>query len=97
MRTFESNPLIPHARQFRHAKATHWLEDGMNIAHISKLLGHKHVETTMRYLDINLDDVKAGLATLEDENDKDAVPKWNPQSDTLAGLCGLKKLKKKKE
>ena len=87
-------PLDLHAHQFRHAKATHWLEDGMNIAQISELLGHESVETTMKYLDISLAQVQQGLATLEDENDKNAVPKWNPQTDTLAGLCGLRKLKK---
>lgn len=35
-----------------HAKASHWLEDGMNIAQISFLLGHSQLETTMIYLDI---------------------------------------------
>ena len=88
-------PLDLHAHQFRHAKASHWLEDGMNIAQISELLGHESVETTMKYLDISIEQIQKGLATLEDENDKNAVPKWNPQTDTLAGLCGLKKLKKK--
>ncbi|RKI84275.1 integrase, partial [Parablautia intestinalis] len=28
-------PLNTHAHQFRHAKATHWLEDGMNSITIS--------------------------------------------------------------
>ena len=44
-------PLELHAHQFRHAKATHWLEDGMNIVQISFLLGHSSVETTMVYYD----------------------------------------------
>ncbi len=28
-------PIKLHAHQFRHAKASHWLEDGMNIVQIS--------------------------------------------------------------
>lgn len=88
-------PLNLHAHQLRHAKATHWLEDGMNIAQIAELLGHESMETTMKYLDISISQIQKGLATLEDENDQNAVPKWNPQTDTLAGLCGLRKLKKK--
>ena len=32
-------PMDLHAHQFRHAKASHWLENGMNIAQISYLLG----------------------------------------------------------
>ncbi|WP_370291705.1 tyrosine-type recombinase/integrase [Duncaniella sp. C9] len=40
-------PLNLHAHQIRHAKASHWLEDGMNIVQISFLLGHADVKTTM--------------------------------------------------
>ena len=60
-------PLATHAHQFRHAKATHWLEDGMNIIQIRFLLGHASLNTTMRYLDITTDDKRQALATLENE------------------------------
>ena len=87
-------PIDLHAHQFRHARASHWLEEGMNIVQISFLLGHEHLETTMVYLDITIEQKAEALATLEDELDKNAVPKWNPDKDSLASLCGLKKLKK---
>lgn len=45
-------PLTLHAHQFIHAKASHWLENGMNIAQISYLLGHECIQTTMIYLEI---------------------------------------------
>ena len=32
-------PLDTHAHQFRHAKATHWLEDGMNIRSEERRVG----------------------------------------------------------
>lgn len=86
-------PLDLHAHQFRHAKASHWLEDGMNIVQISLLLGHAHLQTTMIYLDITTEQEAAALATLEDENIKATLPKWNPQKDSLSALCGLKQLK----
>ena len=85
-------PLDLHAHQFRHAKASHWLEDGMNIAQISFLLGHSQLETTMIYLDITMEQEAAALATLEDESDRNAVPKWNPDTDSLSSICGLRKL-----
>ena len=44
-------PLDLHSHMWRHAKATHWLEDGINIVEISKLLGHESLETTMKYQD----------------------------------------------
>ena len=86
-------PLKLHAHQFRHARATHWLEEGINIVQISRLLGHKQLETTMRYLDISMDQVRVALATLEDEKDKEAKPKWNLNSDSLSSLCGLHQIR----
>lgn len=69
-----ARPVITH--QFRHAKATHWLEDGMNIIQISFLLGHVSLDTTMRYLDITTDDKRKALATLENEKEKNVTKKW---------------------
>jgi len=63
-------PLDLHAHQLRHAKASHWLEDGMNIVQISFLLGHEQLQTTMVYLDITTEQEAKALATLEDENEK---------------------------
>ena len=64
----------------------------MNIAQISFLLGHSQLETTMIYLDITMEQEAAALATLEDESDRNAVPKWNPDTDSLSSICGLRKL-----
>lgn len=83
-------PLDVHAHRFRHAKATHWLEDGMNVAQISFLLGHESVDTTMRYLDITTEDKREALATLENEQEKRVSKKWKNDDGTLAGFCGLK-------
>lgn len=89
----EDVPLDLHAHQFRHAKATHWLEDGMNIVQISFLLGHASVETTMVYLDITTEKEYEALATLENEKQRKVKPKWNKEKDTLSDICGLHRLK----
>ena len=87
-------PLDIHAHQLRHAKASHWLEDGMNIVQISFLLGHEQLQTTMVYLDITIEQELKALATLEDENDKKVSRKWNNAKSGLAEFCGVKAMKK---
>ena len=87
-------PLTLHAHQFRHAKASHWLEDGMNIVQISFLLGHEQLQTTMVYLDITIEQEAKALATLESENDKKIQPKWKDSIGTLTNFCGVKPIKK---
>lgn len=82
-------PKDLHAHQIRHAKASHWLEDGMNIVQISLLLGHEHLQTTMVYLDITNDEKAAALATMDDENSEKITPKWKNADKSLLNLCGL--------
>lgn len=87
-------PLDLHAHQLRHAKASHWLEDGMNIVQISFLLGHEQLQTTMKYLDITLEQELKALATLEDERDKKVSKKWKNAKGKLAKFCGVKSMKR---
>jgi len=82
-----------HAHQLRHAKASHWLNDGMNIVQISFLLGHAHLETTMVYLDITTEQEANALATLEDENDSSTPKHWKASGKSLADICGIRRLK----
>jgi len=94
----KTNPEVPltlHAHQLRHAKASHWLEDGMNIVQISFLLGHEQLETTMVYLDISTEQEAEALATLEDENEKQVAKKWKLPTEGLSGFCGVKPMKQK--
>jgi len=87
-------PIDLHAHQLRHAKASHWLEDGMNIVQISFLLGHEQLQTTMVYIDITLEQELKALVTLEDENDKKVSKNWKNVKGGLAGFCGVKAMKK---
>lgn len=84
-----------HAHQIRHAKASHWLEDGMNIVQISFLLGHANLQTTMIYLDITTEQESKALATLEDEEQQNIPKKWKVQSNRLAAFLGVKEIANK--
>jgi len=92
--TCKDVPLGLHAHQIRHAKASHWLEDGMNIVQISFLLGHEQLETTMVYLDISTEEEAKALATLESESEKQTAKKWKSADGGLAGFCGAKPMQK---
>ncbi len=86
-------PLTIHAHQLRHAKASHWLADGMNIVQISFLLGHEQLQTTMVYLDVTLEQELKALATLEDETDKKVSRKWKNAKNGLPEFCGVQAMK----
>jgi site-specific recombinase XerD len=86
-------PVNLHAHQIRHAKASHWLEDGMNIVQISFLLGHSNIQTTMAYLDITTEQEAKALATLEDEDKKNISKKWKSDMSSLAAFCGVQEIK----
>lgn len=73
------NPGVPdnlHCHQLRHARASHWLEQHLNIVAIQRLMGHSDINTTMRYIFISTEQKNQALATLEDDVIKDTGKKW---------------------
>jgi len=83
-------PLDLHSHQWRHAKACHWLDDGINIVEISKLLGHASIETTMAYQHITTEQQIRALATLEDEATSTIPKKWKLEENKgLSALFGF--------
>ena len=82
-------PLNLHSHQFRHGKASHWIEDGLNVLQVSFLLGHAQLETTMIYLDITTEEKAKAMATLECESDKKVDKKWKNPNGSLSSFCGL--------
>ena len=78
-------PIGLHAHQLRHAAASHWLEDGMNVVQISYLLGHEQLQTTMIYLEITIAQKAKALETLDDN--KNQIKKWKKNISKLSDLC----------
>lgn len=83
-------PISLHCHQFRHAKASHLLDDGMNIVQLSKLLGHVNIETTMVYLNITTNMQEKALINLEEERVRNLPKKWNENSNKLSDLFKVK-------
>lgn len=64
-----------HPHMFRHARATHWLDQGINIVQTSSLLGHAQLNTTMTYLDISIEKKAEILKAFSKEIGADVKPK----------------------
>ena len=79
-------PLNLHSHTFRHAAATHMLDNGMNIVQLSKILGHESLETTMKYLDISEESIKKAMMTLVDEKTGNLPKKWKTNNGKLSTI-----------
>lgn len=53
---------------FRRSRAEHLLDRGLELAYVSKYLRHKNLSTTMRYLDLSIEDVNRRLDAINDIN-----------------------------
>lgn len=56
--------VTPH--MLRHTCATQWLEDGLDIRHVQKLLGHHSISTTEIYTHVSDQGLRAALARVTD-------------------------------
>jgi site-specific recombinase XerD len=79
-------PLNLHSHMFRHASATHMLDNGMNIVQVSKVLGHESVETTMQYLDISEEAIKKALLAIVDDDIRNLPKKWKSNPKKLSEI-----------
>lgn len=80
--------IYPH--MFRHSKAMHLLESGVNYIYIRDFLGHTNIKTTEIYAKISVEQKKKALSEAYKEN----VPKtddniWNKDTNLLTYLMQL--------
>jgi integrase/recombinase XerD len=57
LRRFNMDKKEISTHSIRHSTATHLLENGASVRHIQELLGHRYIETTVRYTQIQTDGV----------------------------------------
>lgn len=88
----EACPDVParaHAHQLRHAAASHWLDAGMNVVEVQHMLGHEQLSTTMRYLDVQMQQKSKAMAVLESEDERKSAKRWRNPDGTLVDFLGL--------
>lgn len=90
----KDNPSFPekiHCHMFRHSKAIHMLEAGINIVYIRDFLGHEDISTTMIYVKtdnrLRNEAINRLSPKVTDETD---LPDWNRDKDLMEFLNSLK-------
>lgn len=79
-----------HPHKLRHTAAVHLLQAGVDIVTISQWLGHASVETTNRYVVVDLDAKRTALEKARPLMEPDpAVTKWRTDASVLAWLQAL--------
>lgn len=54
-----------HTHVFRHSRAVHLLNQGISLAELKKILGHKNINNTLIYSNLSYADINSKLVNLE--------------------------------
>ena len=79
--------VTPHT--FRHSKAMHLLQSGVNLVYIRDVLGHSDIKTTEIYARADTDMKRRALVNANHPQIQSETPTWQKNSDLLAWLQNL--------
>lgn len=79
--------VTPH--RFRHARASHWLSDGMSVAQVSLMLGHASIQTTMDYLDITVEQLADAMSAVPGAPEAEERRYKGERARSLLAFCGM--------
>jgi len=81
--------LSPHC--FRHSKAVHLLQSGVNLVYIRDFLGHVAIQTTEIYARIDGEMKRKALEKSSNNIVSDSMPKWQSNAGLMNWLKNLGK------
>jgi len=84
-------PENVHPHQFRHSRAMHLYQNGMDLTLISQWLGHAHLETTQIYAHADTEHKRTAIAKATPENSP-LFSKLSPDRYTITDEDALKRL-----
>lgn len=89
----ESCPDIPlrvHPHMLRRTRATNLYQNGVELALISRILGHAFLDTTRVYAKPSLAMMRKAMDYVDVPQTKDEKPLWIGSEEEMAKLCGLR-------
>jgi len=84
-------PENVHPHMFRRSRATMLYQNGVELALLSKILGHSSIETTKIYASPSMEMLRKAMESVETPVQLNEKPLWESCSEEdLAKLCGLR-------
>ena len=82
--------VTPH--QLRHTYASEMIRLGISLPALMQLLGHKHIDMTMRYVHVTLQDIQHEFHTArQNAAERHSTPQLSlPQTSSASGLPGVR-------
>ncbi len=74
------------APHFRHSKATHLLQSGVNLVYIGDFLGHVDIQTTEIYTRIDGEIKRKALEKCSNNIVSDRMPEWQRNAELMNWL-----------
>lgn len=86
--TIVPSKVKPH--MFRHSKAMHLLQAGVNLVYIRDFLGHVDIKTTEIYARTNTETKRKAIENVYPDIIDSDLPDWNKEQELLSWLSNLK-------
>ncbi len=74
----------------RRTRATNLYQNGVELALVSRILGHASLDTTKVYAKPSLDMMREALDSVSTPHTKNETPLWINSEEEIAKLCGLR-------
>lgn len=82
-------PLSMHPHQFRHTKAMHLLQSGVNLIYIRDFLGHVDIETTEIYAKYDIETKRKAIANAYPDLIDKSQSRWHKDKNLMEWLNSL--------
>lgn len=86
-------PDIPprvHPHMLRRTRATHLYQNGVELALVSRILGHAGLDTTRIYAQPSLAMMRDAMSSFHPSQTEEETPLWIGSEEEMAKLCGIR-------